>query len=217
MRHSALKRQVLIELGIFLAVVVVLVAVVFLLASIRDDYIANNQSNKRMLDTIEGEYNKLKGKYSFIQQNSVLYEEVKKKQEAGQLAINRQSVLDKFNQYKTQYSLNNLRLSVSPIVESKDPAFRRNTSLISTSEVSIELEVLSDERVYEMLDAMQQELSGFTRINRMTMARERKLDDEVMNNIRQKGTFPLIRTGIRFTWFSINPIENPEVPPNAPR
>lgn len=217
MRYGALKKQTLIETGIVVAVMVVLIAVVFLLASIRDDYVANNQSAKRALDTLEGEYNALRAKYSFIQQNAALYEEVKKKQDAGQLAINRQSVLDVFNQYKVQYGLNNLRLSVSPIAEMKDPQFVRKTSRVTSSEVSIELDVLSDERVYEMLDHMKDDLSGFTRVNRLTMARERKLEDEVMNTIRQRGTYPLIKTAIRFTWYSINPVEAPEVPPNAAR
>lgn len=217
MRYEPLKRQVLIETGIAAAVLTVLIAIVFLLASIRDDYINNNQSSKRILDTIEAEYNTLKTKYSFIQQNAGLYEEVKKKQEAGMLTINRQSVLDKFNQYKGQYNLSNLRLSVSPIVEMKDGQYRRKTSVVTSSDVSIELEVLSDERVYELIETMQQELAGFSRINRLTLAREKKIQDEVMNIIRSKGTFPLIKTGIRFSWYSINPLETPEAPPNAPR
>ncbi|NBO18985.1 MAG: hypothetical protein EBV03_07135, partial [Proteobacteria bacterium] len=196
MRYEPLKRQVLIETGIAAAVLTVLVAIVFLLASIRDDYINNNQSSKRILDTIDGEYNALKTKYSFIQQNAQLYEEVKKKQESGMLSINRQSVLDKFNQYKTQFSLSNLRLSVSPIAEMKDGQYRKKTSLVTSSEVSIELEALTDERVYEMLETMQQELSGFSRISRLTLARERKLDDDVLNAIRTKGVFPLVKTGI---------------------
>lgn len=216
MNHSGLKRQVLIETGIASAVLVVLVAIVFLLASIRDDYVSNNQSTKRALDAIEGEYNTLRAKYSFIQQNATLYDEVKKKQDAGMLSINRQAVLEKFNQYKSQYGLSNLRLSVSPVAEVKDPQYRRKTSLVASSEVSVELEVLSDERVYEMLDLMRDELSGFTRINRLTLSRERAVDDTVLNSIRQKGSFPLLKTAVRFTWYSINPVENPEVPPNAP-
>jgi hypothetical protein len=217
MRYDSLKRQVLLETGIVTAVMVVLLAIVYLLASIRDDYVANNQSSQRILDALDAEFNTLKGKYSFIQQNSTLYEEVKKKQEAGQLSINRGMVLEKFNQYKAQYGLSNLRLSVSPIQDIKDPQYVRKTSAVSSSEVSVELDTLSDERVYELLDAMQQELPGVCKITRLTLSRDHRMDDELLNTLRQKGTYPLVKTAIKFTWYSINPIEVPEIAPNAGR
>ncbi len=218
MRYEPLRRQVLLELAIIVAVQVVLVSIVFLLSSIQDDYVENNKSAQKVLDAIDAEYNTLKAKYAFIQQNSGLYQEVKKKQDAGELAINRPIVLEKFNQYKLQYGLNNLRLSVSPIQEIKDPAYIRKTSAVSSSEVSVELDTLSDERVYELLEVMQQELSGVCKITRVTLARDRNLDTEVLNNIRAKGTFPLVKTGIKFTWYSINPVDAPGgATPNAGR
>ncbi len=208
MRYEPLRRQVILELGIIVAVQVVLLAIVYLLSSIRDDYIENNKSSQHMLDAIDAEFTTLKAKYSFIQQNSPLYEEVKKKEEAGALSINRPLVLEKFNQYKAQYGLNNLRLSVSPIQDIKDPAYIRKTHSVSSSEVSVELDTLSDERVFELLDVMQQELSGVCKLTRVTLARDHAVDAEVINAISQKGTYPLVKTGIKFTWFSINPVES---------
>ncbi|MBY0406545.1 MAG: hypothetical protein K2Q01_02545 [Rickettsiales bacterium] len=207
MRYEPLRRQVVLELAIVAAVLVVLMAIVYLLASIRDDYIENNTSAKRVIDGIQGEFNTLKQKYSFIQQNSVLYEEVKKKQEAGLLSINRPMILEKFNAYKLQYDLNNLRLSVSPIQDMKDPAYIRKTHAVSTAEVSVDLDTLSDERVFELMDVMQTELPGVCKINRITISRERNLDPDVVNMIRQKGTYPLIKTAFKFTWYSINALD----------
>lgn len=217
MRIEPLRKQVVLELAIISAVLVVLFAIVYLLGSIRDDYVENNKSSQRVLDGIDAEFNTLKTKYSFIQQNSGLYMEVKKKQDAGELSINRPLVLEKFNQYKAQYGLNNLRLSVSPIQEMKDPSYIRKTSTVSASEVSVELDTLSDERIYELLDVMQQELSGVCKLTRVTLARDRNLDLEIINTIRQRGTFPLVKSTIRFTWYSINPLDSAVVVPNAPR
>lgn len=217
MRTEPLRRRVFVELGVILTVLAVLLSVVYLLASIRDDYIENNRSAQRALDAIEAEFSALRGKYAYIQQHSVLYKEVKRKQEAGELSINRSVVLEKFNQYKAQYGLNNLRLSVSPIQDIKDAAYTRKTSSVSASEVSVELDTLSDERVFELLDVMQQELSGVSKITRVTLSRERDLDQDVLNAIQAKGTYPLIKAGIRFTWYSINPIDTAAAVPNAGR
>lgn len=217
MRIEPLRKQVILELAIIAAVLVVLFAIVYLLSSVRDDYVENNKSAQKALDAIDLEFNTLKTKYSFIQQNAGLYLEVKKKQDAGELSINRPLVLEKFNLYKVQYGLNNLRLSVSPIQEIKDAAYIRKTSTISSSEVSVELDTLSDEKVFELLDVMQQELSGVCKMTKFTLVRERALDAEVINAIKQKGTFPLIKAGIKFTWFSINPVEAVGAVPNVPK
>jgi hypothetical protein len=215
MRYEPFKKQVMLESGIIMSVLVVLLAIVYLLSSIRDDYIETNQSAQRVVDGIDAELNTLKGKYSNILQNAVLYQEVQKKQSEGMLAINRQMVLEKFNQYKTLYSLNNLRLSVAPIQDVKDGQYKRKTSLVSYSEVNIDLDVLSDESVFELLDTMPKELSGVSKITRVTMSREKPLGEDVLGAIRQRGTYPLIKTGIRFVWFSINPVDSGEASPDA--
>jgi len=217
MRYEPLRRKVLLELGIVIAVMVVILAIVYLLSSIRDGYVENNQSTKQMLDSIDAEFNMLKAKYLFIQQNSTLYEEVKKKQEAGELSVNRTLVLEKFNQLKLKYGLNNFRLSASPVQEIKDPAYVRKTSAVNSSDVNLDLDTLSDERVYELIYAMQEELSGVCKLTRVSLSREKALDEEVLNAIRQKATYPLIKTAIKFTWFSINPVDTKVGVPNAGR
>ena len=208
MRYEPLRRQVVLELGIIAAVMVVLIAIVYFMSSTRDDYVESNKTSQHMLDAIDSEFKTLKTKYAFIKQNSTLYEEVKKKQDAGMLTITRPIVLEKFNQYKAQYGLNNLRLSVSPIQDIKDAAYVRTTSAISSSEVSVELDTLSDERIYELLDTMQQDLPGTCKLTRVLLSREHAIDNELLNALSQKGTYPLIKATIKFTWFSINPVEN---------
>lgn len=218
MRYEPLRKRVLVESGILLAVLVVLAGLVYFLSITLDESIESNKSSKRILDTIDGEYNALKAKYAFIKQNSSLYEEVKKKQEAGGLSINRPMVLEKFNQYKAQYGLNNLRLSVSPIQDIKDPAYMRKTHSISSSEVSVELDTLSDEHVYDLLDVMQQELPGVSKITKLALSRDHPLDTEALTIIEQKGSYPLVKASIKFTWFSINTLDTPvEAAPNAQR
>ena len=203
-----------------LAVLLVLGAVVFLLASIRDDYVENNELAQRVLGNIEVEYNQIQSKYTFIKQNADLYARVKKKNENGLLTIDRQSILEIFNQYKTQYNLTNLRLSVSPITDINQPQLQKPSHKVASSDVSIQLEALTDERVYKMLDSMFDDLSGMPRINSISLIRDKPINAEVLNTLRQKGYYPLIRGNIQFKWYSINPIEAPDslgVVPNAGR
>jgi len=208
MQVKQFKNRTLNETAIFIALMVVLTVIAYLLNMVGDDYTQSNTQAKAQLEKIEEEFNSLQQKYTFVTQNAELYKEVAKKQEEGKFLIGRQIMFEKFNQFRSQFDLSNLRLSVSPVQEVKNPKFKRKYSAVNFSDVNIELDVLYDENVYELLNAMQRELSGVCIISHLSMSLAKPLDDGILKAISTSGTYPLIKTAIKFNWYSINPVES---------
>ena len=207
MQVPQFKKRILVESSIFAAILIVLAAVTYLLGTISDDYTESNDATKKKVDAIDLELSTLQRKYSFINQNEVLYKEVQQKQSENKLSIKRQTAFEKFNIFRTQYALSNLRLTVSPVQEIKDPKYKRATSSVSSSEVSVEMDVLYDENIYQLMKAIETELPGMCVIYKLNMSLQKPVNAEVLQTIGLKGTYPLVKAAFKFNWYSINPVE----------
>lgn len=207
MKYEKLKKQVLVEAAIMGAVLLVMGAVVYLISSIRDDYETSNQALQKQVDAIDLEMNTLKGRFTNIKNNIDIYQEVIKKKAEGRLAINRQMVLEKFNQYKTQYTLGGLRMTASPAQEVKDGIFKRKNSNVNFSDVSVNFDVSSDENIFQLIDALREELPGISKVIRVNMSLQKPFGEDVFKAISEKGSYPLVKADVRFIWFGINSTE----------
>ena len=202
------KKRIVKESAVFTGVLLVSLIVLYVLSSISDDYSESNGSAQSRLKKTEQELAALQKKYSFVTENSEIYNEMQKKQADGKLFISRQIMFEKFNQFRSQFDLSNVHLSVSPVQEMKNAKYKRKTSVVDFSEVNVDLGVLYDENVFELLNAMQRELSGICSVSRLSMTMSKPLDAGILQTVSAKGTFPLIKTTIKFNWYSINPVES---------
>ena len=207
MQLQQFRKRTLYETTIFVSVLVAMSVIIYLLDMVNDDYIKSNTDAKTQVETIQRDFTALQQKYNFIVKNTDLYKEVEKKQQEGALLIGRQVMFEKFNQFRSQFDLSNLRLSVSPVQEIKNESLKRQYSTVSYSEINVELDVLYDENIYQLLSAMEHELSGICVISRLSMSIPKPLDETVLKVISEKGTYPLVKTVIKFNWYSINPVE----------
>jgi len=203
MQIQQFKKRLIIEGSIYLTVIVVLSAGAYFLTGASSDYAETNNGIRNKIKTIETEFTSLQEKFNFVMQNADLYKEVQKKQSG----ISRQIMFEKFNQFRSQFDLSDLRLSVSPVQDMSDPKYKKSTSVVRLSNVTVELESLYDENVFELLNAMQRELSGICVFSRLQMSMEKPLDAGVLQAIGTKGTYPLIKAAIRFNWYSINSLD----------
>ena len=217
MKYEQLKKRVLTEMTIVAIAIFAAGALAYLVSIVRDDYEVSNNVLQKQVDAIDLETKTLKARVVNIQNNLDLYKEVQKRQEDGRLAINRQMVLEKFNQYKSQYLLNGLHMTVSPALDVKDAALKRKNSSVNFSDVLVDFDVTSDESVYKMMNALQYDLPGLSKVIKLDMVLQKPFSQEVIDVVSQKGSYPLIKTQIRFIWFGINPIAKPDGKQDAPK
>ncbi len=215
MKYDKLKRQSFIEAIVVVVVVLVLGAIVYLISAIDDDYDSSNKSLQKQVDAIDLEMNTLRGRFTNIQKNIDLYNEVKRKQEDGRLVINRQGVQEKFNQYKAQYGLNGMRMSVTQVQDVKDVIFKHKNSNVNFADVTVGFDVTIDQGIFQLVNSLRDELPGVCKLIRFNVTQQRPLNEETLLEIKQKGETALVKAEIRFVWFGINSID-PEKAASAP-
>ena len=125
--------------------------------------------------------------------------------------------MEKFNQFKNTFLLASLKLSMSAIDETKDGALKRKSSIVNFSEVTVDLEAISDMHVYALLKAIQNDLPGVSGISKMSLTKDKAVTEEILRSISQKGPEGLVKGNIKFIWYGINPLEDKVPVPNVAR
>jgi len=208
MRYPQLKKRLLLESSILAAAVVVLGSGLYFLDSFSDDYQKGSEILSSKVNDIAAATNALSNKYDKIRRNDALYQKILRLQSEDGLNINQQVAKNRFNHLRDQYYLSNLHLSMSPITEIQDANYRRPTHVIVSSDVNIDFEGLSDEYAYGLLNAIQQEFPGSSKIAKLTLTREGAINSDSLRTISEKGAFPLIKGEIKFIWLGIKPVES---------
>jgi len=207
MKYGDLKKQLFKEGGIRAGVLVVLGGLTFGLSSYSDNYAAKNNELKSQADAIVAQANALQDKYTKVQKDMGLYQEIAEKDSHGGLSLNRQVVKDEFNQLNDQYALGGLHLSMQGIDEMKDAQYKRSTEVVIAGDVSASFETVADDFAYGLMNRMQRELPGTAKITKLTLTRAAALSDEVLRAITQRGTYPLMHGEVKFTWLGLKPVE----------
>src|SRR5688572_11739465 len=198
MKYNDLMKRVVTESGLIAGTALIAFGVLYFLGSMKDDYDTQINVLRREADVLEQETTSLQEKFSKVQQNADLYQEALEKQSQGSLSITRQGVRDKFNQFNEDYFLGNLRLTMSGIEALTGQKYQRTNGTIVASDVSVNFEAVSDEHIYEMINAMMLQLPGTAKITRISMQRQRTLSDDILRVISQKGSFPLVVCEVKF-------------------
>lgn len=207
MKINDVKKQLLKEGIIFLALLLALGGGVFALTLLSDSYLNDKQALQGKVQDITTQAKVLKEKYFRVQQNTALYQEAMQKMTDNQLMINRQSMRDSFDQFKQQYFLNSLRLSASAVTDMKDAKYKRTNYIMVSSDVETSFDALSDEHIYSLIDAMEKRLPGASRLTKCTITRTQKLSNEAFRTISQKAVYPVVRGELKFLWLGIKPVD----------
>jgi hypothetical protein len=210
MKYEVLLKQVVMEAALSVGVLMLMGGGVYYLGILADDYDTQTNVLRREALQLQQQTTELQTKFSKVRANADVYQEVLEKQGKGTLSISRQVARDKFNQYNDQYYLGNLRLTMSGIEELSGSQYKRPSGTIQASEVSVNFEAVSDEYVYDMINAMQQQLSGSVKLTRLSLQRQRTLSDDILRLISQKGSFPLVVGEVRFKWLGMKPLDAEE-------
>lgn len=210
MKQDELTKQVVMEGALAAGVLLLLFGGIYYMNILRDDY--ENQTNvlRREAEVLMQETALLQDKFSRVRENASLYQQALEKQQQGKLSITRQGARDKFNQYNDEYFLGNLRLTMSGIEDMEGPQYTRKNGSIVSSEVNVNFEAISDEYVYEMINAMQQQMAGSIKITKVGLQRQRTLSDDILRLISQKGSFPLVVGEIKFQWLGMKSLNAEE-------
>jgi len=215
MKYDIFRKKMLLETGMIAAVTVVLSGIVYGLTTVSDSYSTQNQQLKSQVDSLSNDAKSLQTKYQNIQKNMTLYEEIKEKQALGELTITRQALMEKFNLFKKRFFLSSLKISMSSIADAKDASLKRKTSIVNSSEVTANIEAISDEHIYMLIKAMQRDLSGVSGVTKLSLSKTSGITESELRNISQNGPIAIVKGDMKFIWYGISPVDEKAPPAGA--
>lgn len=207
MKYQEIRKKLIVEASVVVAIFAVMGGGVFYLNMVADDYQQEKSQLEAQLAQVTNERQALQNKYEKIQGNTSLYREVIEENAADRLSISRQLLRKKVNDFKARYFLNDLTLNMSPVQEMTGNQYRYNSAVLVASELTANFDALTDEDIYSLVQALQDELSGTLKITQFTVSRVSKVTDESLRSIARNGQYSMVKGNIRFTWFGIKPLE----------
>jgi|GEM_PF-3012544 len=207
MKLIVLKKRWGIESLIAIAVVGTLYGAIHFMEQTRDNYNREVADLEKKLTTVTNDKNSLNTQYQNVKSNEAIYEEAQARNPANGKFTNRQVAARKFNSFNARYNLSNLRLSMSTANEIADAKYRRKTTLVASSNVSIEFDTVTDDKVLAFTDAMQNELLGMPKVLSLTLTRSEKLTDKALKSLVERGSYPLVKANMSVLWLGLIPSE----------
>lgn len=131
-----------------------------------------------------------------------LYKDISKKQEEKKLSISKLLLRDTISAARTTNHLNNLDVKMDEIKKLDGDKYKRETTIIESSNVNISLDALSDLDVFGLIQALENEFWG-TKFTSLTITKSQELDDNVLLTVRNSGFSPVVNAKIGFTVFGI--------------
>jgi len=217
MNAKLLKKRLFIESAAAVAVISIIGAGAWYMDTTNTNYAGETQTAEKEVNELTVQAKTLLDKFTRVQKNPQLFHDILQKKSRNELLPTRQAIRTAFNQFTTSYHLLTVHLSMGEIAPLKGSPYIRPTSNMVSSEVSAEFNAISDEYVYGLINAMDTQLPGVTKINKLTMSLDKPLSEAILREISQKGSYPLIKTKLSFSWIGIKPVEANDPNANAPK
>ncbi len=209
MKKEDIKKQIMVETGIIAAGLVLLGAIIYFLSSFGEDYAQEMRSLQAEVNKVSNAASSLQNKYAIIAQSRPLYEEAMTRKQRQTLSVSREFVRQKFNQFNKQYHLSDLKLVMGGIETLPDPQLKTSSIVMISSAVNTSANALSDTHVFQVLNALQQELSGSVKMTKFSLTRKEGISDDLLRSITQSGPVGLVKAQMEFSWYGLQFNETP--------
>jgi len=208
MKIEDIKKKLFFESSVLATALVLAAAMSYFLSIALDDYNEEKTHLESELSAVKQSKSILETKYQKVQKNSKLYVEIAEKHAAEMLSISRSGLRKKVNEFRTRYFLNEFSLSMSPVQDMKGEKYNYKFSTISSSELTANFDAVSDEDIYSLTRALEEELPGSIRIIQFKLSRVSKVTDESLRTIAKSGRYSMVKGDMKFVWFGIKPAES---------
>lgn len=202
MNSAPLRRTILKELGIFATMALLLISLIWYLSVLQDDFTSQAERTGKAAEQVRIERQALENKFTNVKNRMADYDESLKWMQAPGLYIDAQAVRDLLNRYQAALFLKKVSVELQPIAEIGAPDSKSRLQQTRTSG-KITMDALSDQDVYALMKAMQDELPGFVRITSFSISKNKQLTKELLAIVRREGGADLISAEIRFDWYGL--------------
>ncbi|NDF12849.1 MAG: hypothetical protein EB060_08590 [Proteobacteria bacterium] len=224
---AALKRRLIKEGailgGALIGLIIIYFVFVFRLSSIQDDI----DRVKRETIAINKETFDTKTKNVLIAESLKIYKDLPSQKltnisladAASRIRVSRPII----DELRTRYRINEINVNFSK-VEDASSKFNVKGLTVYTNQITIDYKALTDELVFSFIDALIKKLPGYVNIEKIEMARQDEITNEVMSEVRKPNApLPSLVAGkIVLNWWTLKQqepgdasAETPAVPPTG--
>lgn len=164
----------------------------------------NRQTNNIRMQVVNlsTEYNKATGYLD-------LYEEIKKNQDNKMLTVNKMTLRDVIAGVRSKYYLDSLDVKMGEIKPYAGDKYKRETGFIESSDITVNLNALSDLDVFGLMQTLQTSFSG-VKFTSLKISSVKDLDNTALVTIKDTGFTPIISGKIVFRLFGLHNIKEDE-------
>jgi hypothetical protein len=212
MKYKALKKRLVMELVISLAILSVVSGIAFFLDSVlQQDTEAKTRLESEVI-SVGNETNGLRERFIRLQKDQDLYQLVMNLNNADMLSHNTGIADLKFKEFEERFSLNSWSFENQKSSLTLDPAaYQRKSNIIVARDATINFEAANDEDIFDMMREMQKDFPGAVNFTKFTINRESNVTDEALRTITQRGSFSLVKGSISLVWYAIEPTDPEEL------
>ncbi|MFO0388622.1 MAG: hypothetical protein ACK502_02735 [Alphaproteobacteria bacterium] len=207
MKYQTIRKRLLVESLAIVGALALGAGVLLLLISMHDEYASENLSLQTKVTEQANELASMNDKYTRIQNNHDLYEEAKRESQNDQLSVSKEIIVKLLREYRKKYGIEDVSVDMSTLKQPANPVYTKKTAHISYSEVTLKMEALTDEDVYQFIAAIYQGFPGAVKITNIKVTRENKFSKEMALQIAKDGHARLVSAEVKFNWFGIEPID----------
>ena len=204
MNLAPLRTTIFKETAIFMVIGSVLGVIAFVLSMQHDSMVQTRISAIAAVTQTINEKQALENQFDRVREKKSIYDESLQHATKIGLFIDSQAVRDLFNEYQSLFFLKRISVEMRPIETlTADPKYTRKHFVANRSKISVQIDAMSDEDIYKVIQSMQRELPGFIRISGLNMRRNTELTKDVLTAIQKEGVYNLIAAQVDFDWFGM--------------
>ena len=214
MRYEEVKKRLWKESLIVAVILLLLGGCTYYLTLVLDEEDHNSKQLETQVNTIVATMNTLRDKFSLVQKNANLYQEILKKSAYDGLNVNREFLRERFRQLNSAFYLSGNSTNMDAPQEMTGPNYKRVAASMMSSAIKSHFFALSDEDVYSLVASLERDLTGAVKFNRLAVSRKGLPTEETLASIRKSGRAELVETEMEFLWLGIKMAE--EAPAKTP-
>lgn len=162
------------------------------------------QTAKNKLNRAQGDVRGREEKNREANEYLELYHKITGDSESGKISeLNREKAETWIQQTALEYAIMKLEGAVDPIAPIENPEFHKKTFEGITSKITLKFSTMTDEQIFQFVNALLTRFPGYIKITRLTLARQGDITDQTLL-AAGRGQFSELVTGeMEFYWIGV--------------
>jgi hypothetical protein len=208
MKISTIRNTLIKQTIVAFVIVGIFIGIVMYVDTFNEECDRNISRLKSESDNIITKVADLSLEYHKVLDYMPTYNEIKQKQGNKLLMVNKLALRDAIAGVRTKYYLDNLDVKMDEIKPLTGDKYKRSTSFIEASNVTIGLNGLTDLDIFGLVKILAESFPGL-KFNSIKVSLEKSLDNNALIAVKDTGFSPIVNAKLAFTLFGLRDVNSP--------